>query len=212
MGAHGTIEHAGVVDDLLRVFSPAASFQRVVGGVVVGDIEDGAEVEVETEEAEDLAGEFPVLFDKVGVALVTQRLGVWRFLANETEAGNAATFLVNGDEGFDFRQVTKVVNEFTELFRRNDVPTEEDEAAGLEFLEASGRFRVEFWARDASEEELTEMIGVGHELIWESEGVGRLAEVWRCAMGRWLRELDMKSGQYDLQPGCEAVFSGLLLK
>ena len=165
LGAHGTVEHAGVVDDLLGVFAPAAAFEGVVGGVVVGDVEDRAEVEVEAEEAENLAGEFAVLFDEVGVAFVAKSLGVGRFLADESEAGDAAAFLVDGDEGFDVGQVAEVVDEFAELLGGDDVATEDNEAAGLEFFEAGGGFGVEFGAGDAGEEELAEEFGIGHELL-----------------------------------------------
>lgn len=112
LGAHGAIEHAGIVDDLLGVFAPAAAFEGVVGGIVVGDVEDGAEVEIEAEEAEDLAGEFAVLFDEVGVAFVAKGLGIGRFLADEAEAGDAAALLVNGDERLDVGKVAEVVDEF----------------------------------------------------------------------------------------------------
>jgi hypothetical protein len=100
---------------LLGVFAPASAFEGVVCGVVVGDVEDRAEVEVEAEEAEDLAGEFAVLFDEVGVAFVAKGLGIGRFLADESEAGDATAFLVDGDEGFDVGQVAEVVDEFAEL-------------------------------------------------------------------------------------------------
>jgi hypothetical protein len=106
-----------------------------------------------------------VLFDEGGVAFVAEGLGVRRFLADEAEAGDAAAFLVNGDEGLDVGEVAEVIDEFAELFGADDVAAEEDEAAGLEFFEAGGGGGVEFGSGDAGEEELAEEVCVGHR-VW----------------------------------------------
>ena len=103
-----------------------------------------------------------MLFDEGGVAFVAEGLGVGGFLADEAEAGDAAAFLVDGDEGLDVGEVAEVIDEFAELFGADDVAAEEDEAAGLEFFEAGGGGGVEFGAGNAGEEELAEEVCVGH--------------------------------------------------
>lgn len=162
LGAHGAVEDASVVDDLLSVFAPATAFEGIVGGVVVGDVEDGAEVEIEAEVAEQLAGEFAVLFDELGVTFIPKGLGIGGLLSDETEAGDAAAFLIDGDERFNVGEIAQVVDEFAELLRGDDISAKEDEAAGLELFETGGRIGVEFRSGDTGEEELAEKVGVGH--------------------------------------------------
>lgn len=172
LGAHGAVEHASVIDDLLGVFAPAAALERVVGGIIVGDVEDGAEVEIEAKESENLAGEFAVLLDEIWVTFVAESLCVWGFLPDEAQAGDAASLLVDGDEGLDVGQVAKVVDEFAELFRRDDVPPEENKAARLKLFEAGGGFLVKFRTWDAGKEELAEEFGIGHGRRIEVAGEG----------------------------------------
>lgn len=162
LGAHGTVEDAGVVDDLLSVFAPATAFEGIVGSVVVGDVEDGAEVEIKAEVAEQLAGEFAVLFDELRVTFIPKGLGIGGLLADETEAGDATTFLVDSDERLNVREIAQVVDKFAELLWGDDVSSKEDEATGLEFFETGGGVGVEFGAGDAGEEELAEEGGVWH--------------------------------------------------
>ena len=48
-GPHGAIEDAGFGDDFLGIAPIAAAFERVVRRIVVGNIEDRAEIEIEAE-------------------------------------------------------------------------------------------------------------------------------------------------------------------
>ncbi len=57
LGAEGVVESAGQPNDFADVAPVAAAAERVVGFVVEGNIEDGAEIEVESEEAEEPAGQ-----------------------------------------------------------------------------------------------------------------------------------------------------------
>lgn len=156
LAAHGAIENACVVDDFLRVRAVAAAFKGIICFVIVGDIEDGTEIEIEAEVAEELSGDAAVLFDEGAVSFFTELLGVGGFLADFAEAGDAAAFLVDGDDWFDVREIAKVVGEFPELLRAFDVAGEEDEPTGLNALEAGGGLGIEFRSGDAGEEELTE--------------------------------------------------------
>ncbi len=112
--------------------------------------------------AEQLAGEFAVLFDELRVTFIPKGLGIGGLLADETESGDAAAFLIDGDERLNVGEVAQVVDEFAELLWGDDVSAKEDEATGLEFFETGGGIGVEFGARDAGEEELAEEGGVWH--------------------------------------------------
>jgi hypothetical protein len=155
-GLEGFVEGAGVADDLGDVVAVAASAEGVVGFVVEGDIEDGTEVEIEAEHAKEAAGDFAVAADEVEIAFIAELVGIRRLVADELEAGDAAAFLIDGDDGLDDAEVTEVVDEFAKLGGRLDVATEEDEAAGLEAAEDGGGVGVEDGAGDAGEEELAE--------------------------------------------------------
>ena len=160
--AEGAVEEAGVGDDFLGVAAIAAAFEGIIGLVVVGNIEHRAEVEIEAEQAQEFAGEAAVLGDEGGIAFFAKGLGVRGFVADEAKAGDAAALLVDGDEGFDGGKVAQVVDEFAELVGGDDVAAEEDEAAGLEGLEAARGVEVQFGAWNAGEEKLAEQVRV-HE-------------------------------------------------
>jgi hypothetical protein len=154
--AHGAVEDARVGDDLLRIFAVGAAFERVVRRIVIADVQNRAEVEIETEVTQNLSGEFAMTLDQFGIALVSQRLGIRRLLADQTQSRNAAAFLVDGDERLDVRDVAQVVDEFAELLRRLNVPSEQNKTTRLEFFEPGGGFRGEFRAGDAHEKKLAE--------------------------------------------------------
>jgi hypothetical protein len=65
--------------------------------------------------------------------------------------------LVNGDEGLDLRDVSEVIDQLSQLLGRLDIPTKKNVAAGLQFFQASGGFRVEFETGDAGEEQLAKV-------------------------------------------------------
>ena len=152
--AEGVVEGSGELDDLGDVGAVAAAFDGVVGFVVEGDVEDGAQVEVEPEEAEEVAGESAVPGDEVDVAFLAKLLGVGGFVPDFAEAGDAAAFLVDGDDGFDVGDGAEVVEESAKLSRTLDVAGENDEAAGLDSLEEGGGVGVESFAGNADEKSL----------------------------------------------------------
>lgn len=154
---HRAIEHPRIRHHFLRITSVAAALERIVGRVVIGDVEHGAEIQIETEEPENLSREFAVRFDELGVSFVTKGLRIRRLFTDEAQAGNTPPFLVNGDEGLDLRDVSEVIDQLSQLLGRLDIPTKKNVAAGLQFFQASGCFRVEFETGDAGEEQLAKV-------------------------------------------------------
>ena len=133
--AQCVVEEAGIADDLCRGVPVAASAEGVIGLIVEGDVEDGAEVEVESEDPQEFAGDGSVLLDQGGVITVSELIGVWRFVADEFEARDASSFLIDGDDGGCAAEVFEIVDEFSQLGWRLDIASEEDEAAGLDAAE-----------------------------------------------------------------------------
>jgi hypothetical protein len=101
----------------------------------------------------------PCCLDELGIPFIAQRLCIGRFFTDEAQTGDAATFLINGDERLDVREITQVIDELPQLLWGFDVTTEKDVTAGLEFLETGGGFGVEGRTGDAGEEQLAERHG-----------------------------------------------------
>lgn len=152
--AERIIKRSGEVDDLRDVLAVTAAPKRIIRVVVERDVENGTEVEIEPEYAEDLRGDLAVELNERAVALVAKLLRVRGFAADEFESGNSAAFLIDRDDRFDFRQVAQIVDEFAELSRAMDVPTEENKGAGLNAAEGRGGFGIEFGAGNADHDEL----------------------------------------------------------
>jgi hypothetical protein len=123
-GAEGVVECGGFLVDFGGGAAIAAAPQGIVGFVVEGNVEHGAEVEIESENPEDASCEIAVALDEIEVAFVAKLLGVWRLAAEELEAGDAAAFLVDGDDGLGVAEVAKVIDELAELDGGFDIATE----------------------------------------------------------------------------------------
>ena len=156
--AQGIVECARQSHHLLDRFAVAATAQGVVRFIVEGNVEHRTEIEIETEEPEQASGDLAVAPNECEVVLVAQLLRVWRFVANQTQARDAATFLINRHNRLDFAQVTQVVDQFFELDRTGDVAAEEDIAAGLDAPEKRSRSSIQFRSRHAREEKLSQLI------------------------------------------------------
>ena len=89
-GAERGIKDPRLLDDLVGGCSVTASTKGVVGFLVEGDIEDGAEVEVETENPQELSGQFAMAGDEFRVPLVSELAGIWRLVAEEFQSGDAS--------------------------------------------------------------------------------------------------------------------------
>ena len=100
-GAESGIKDSRLLDDLVGSRSVTASTKGVVGFLVEGDIKDGAEVEVETENPKELSGQFAMAGDEFGIALVAELAGIRRLVAEEFQSGDAASFLVDRNDRFN---------------------------------------------------------------------------------------------------------------
>ena len=96
--------------------------------------------------------------NEVEIAAVTELLGIRWLVADQLQAGNAATFLIDRDDRFRLAEIAKIVDELAELRGGLNVAPEENEAARLDLAEEAGGFGIEFGAGDADEQVLTGIV------------------------------------------------------
>ncbi len=154
-GTERGVEETGFMDNFRDGTSVAASLERIVGKVIKADVQNGAEVEIEAEEAEELGGEFPVPGDEGGVVAVAELAGIWGFLADEAQAADPSAFLVNRQNGFVVAEVAQIIQEATQLGGRLDVASEDNEATRLQRAIERGGGGIEDGAGNPNEEKLT---------------------------------------------------------
>ena len=118
----------------------------------------GTKIEIESENAQQPSGDVAVAPDQIDIILVAQLLRVRRLAADQAQPRNAAAFLIDGDDRFDFAEIAQIVDQLSQLRRAFDVAPEKNESARLN---APKHFRaggIEFLAGNAAEDQLTERI------------------------------------------------------
>ena len=153
--AQRRVEDAGILHDLLGGRSIAPAPERIVRLFVEGDVEDGAEIEIETENPQELSGQFAVAGDEFRITLLAELSCVRRFVAKELEAGDTPPFLIDRDDWLDVAEFTESVCQSTQLDRGADVPAEEYESTGLYPADEVLVRRVDLGAGNAEEQKLT---------------------------------------------------------
>jgi len=96
---HPAVEDAGIVNDGLGVAAPAATAEAVVLIGEVVEVEDGCEVEIDAEDFEKLSGEGAEAGDLIRSGFFGEGGGVGWGGGEFARAPDAASFLVDGDEG-----------------------------------------------------------------------------------------------------------------
>jgi len=114
-GLQGLVENACHRNDLISAGPVASPPKGVVGLVVEGDVEDRTEVEIEPEDTQKLSSELSMAGNKLKITFVTELAGVGWFVAEELEAGDSASFLVDGDDRLDVAELTETVGESPQL-------------------------------------------------------------------------------------------------
>lgn len=107
----GIIEGPCIVDHLRWIISVAAAAQGIVRVVVEGDIEHGAEIEIEPEHAQEPSGNITMLSNEREVSAITELIRIGRLVADEFQAGDTSTFLVDRDNRLDVTDVPKIVDQ-----------------------------------------------------------------------------------------------------
>src|SRR2546423_15579530 len=95
------VKRSRVPDHLLDRFSVTATTQGIVRVVIKGNIEHGTEIEIETEQSQQVSGDVAVFANQLDVSLVAQLLSVRRFVSNQSQPRHSATFLVDGNDRLD---------------------------------------------------------------------------------------------------------------
>ena len=127
--AEPVIEGARLGDDLLHISAVAAATKRIVGLVIVGDVENGAQIEVESEDPQQPACDVAVFSDKIEIIAVSELLGVRGLVPDQLQPRNPAALLVDGDDRLDIGKIPQVIDEFPQLQRRLDVAAEKNKSS-----------------------------------------------------------------------------------
>jgi hypothetical protein len=125
------IERARQPYDLFHALAVAAAAERIIRVVIEGNVEDGTEIEVETEQAEEPAGDLAVAPDEGNVVAITELLRVRRLVPDQPQPGHAAAFLVDRDDWLDLAHIAQVIDQFPQLGRALDIAAKENESARL---------------------------------------------------------------------------------
>src|SRR5437868_2524992 len=129
--AEGVVKRFSVFDDFLRCPSVTTAAQRIIRFIIKGNIEHGTEIEVESEQAKQAAGNIAVAANQLNITLVAQLLRIGRLVPDQTQPRYAAALSINGNNWLDFADITEVINQLPQLHRCLDVSSEQDESAGL---------------------------------------------------------------------------------
>src|SRR5438876_3491521 len=95
------VKRSRVPDYLLDRFSITATTQGIVRVVIKGNIEHGTEIEIETEQSQQVSGDVAVLANQLDVSLVAQLLSARGFVSNQAQPGHSATFLIDSNDRLD---------------------------------------------------------------------------------------------------------------
>src|SRR4029077_15051467 len=95
------VKRRRVPDYLLDRFSVTATTQGIVRVVIKRNIEHGTEIEVETEQSQQVPGDFTMLANQRDVSPVAQLLSIRRFVSDQSQPRHPATFLVDGNDRLD---------------------------------------------------------------------------------------------------------------
>ena len=149
-----SIENSGIVYDLLVMLSPAATPQGIGGFRMMIDVENRGEVEVDAQQAEELTGGPACLCNHPGVTVRAEALGGGERRCEGSGPPDPPALVINGNEGWYLAQVTQIVGKLPALFGIYDVPSEEDEATGLDLTIKRSLFRGKFGSANAEDENL----------------------------------------------------------
>src|SRR5262245_21792088 len=95
------VERTGVSNDLLDCFPITSTPQGIVCVVIERNVQHGTQVEIESEKAEQPAGDVTVMANEFDVVLVAQLLSVRRLVADQPETRNAPSFLIDCNDRLD---------------------------------------------------------------------------------------------------------------
>src|SRR5262249_18369929 len=92
------------------------------------------------------------------IVFLTNLLRIGRFMADQLQARNSATFLIDRNDRLGFGKISKIVNQLAKLRCRPDVPPEKNKAAWPDLAENAGRFWIQFISRQANKQNLTQAV------------------------------------------------------
>src|SRR5205823_9817485 len=117
---------------------------------------------IEPEKAQQTPGNVTVTPDQAHITLLAQLLCIWRFAADPAQSRNATAFLIDGDDRFDFADVAQIIDKLSQLRGVSEIAAEKDKRAWLHPPKQLRSLTVQFPARNADHNQLTERIAL-HE-------------------------------------------------
>src|SRR5581483_3462919 len=106
--SHGVVKCTRVPHHLLDRFAVTTSAQRIVRVIIKRNVQDRAEIQIESKNPKQPARNIAVPPDQLEIVPVSQLLRVWRFATNQSQAGNTSAFLINRDDGFHCAEITEI--------------------------------------------------------------------------------------------------------
>src|ERR1044071_4519026 len=96
------IERTGVANDLFGCFPVTTPAQRIVCLVIERNVQNWAQIQIETEKPEQPSCDLAMTTDEIYIIPVAELLSIRRFATDQSKARNAASFLINSNDGLDF--------------------------------------------------------------------------------------------------------------
>src|ERR1043166_8979071 len=158
--AHRVIECAGQSYHLLDSLAVATAPERIIRLVVERNVEHRTEIKIEPEDAQKLAGDFPVAPDQCNIVPVAQLLGIRRLVPNQPQARDAPSLLIDRNDRLDLTQIAQIVDQLPELPRALNVAAKKNKSARLDATKQTRRFRIQFEPWNSGKDQLTERIAL----------------------------------------------------
>ena len=96
-----------------------------------------------------------MLSNEVRNTFFSELLRIGRLVSNEFETRDPATLLVDGDEWFNPRQISQVLDKLPKLQRRTTVASEKNLSSGLYLPENAGSLKIQLRSGQTNEQKLT---------------------------------------------------------
>src|SRR5215468_2708787 len=96
--SHRFVKCPSVSDDLLYGLAVATAAQRIVSIIIKGDVENGAQIQIESEKPQQTTGDIAVAPDQIDIIFISELLRVRRFVADQAQSRNATALLIDGDD------------------------------------------------------------------------------------------------------------------
>ena len=154
------IERTGQPDDLFDGLAVAAAAQGIISLIVERNVEDRAEIEIESKKAEEPARYFAMLPNERYVIPITQLLRIRRFVPDQPQSRNAPSLLIDRDNRFYFAEIAQIIDQLPELSRALNVAAKQNVPTRLDATKERRGLRIQFEPGHSGKDQLTQRIAL----------------------------------------------------